>query len=486
MKNIAILSNSLTSGGAERVAGLLSKKLSKSYNVYLFLHDCSVITYDYAGMIVDISVNGEVNEEETIREYKKIYKIDCAISFLVTLNCLNVRTRSGETVILSNRCSIGEIKPYPYRVSNKIKQWYGEADRIVSCSYGAKYDLTQYYGICEEIITPIYNFVDKEKIINNAQEPLSMKVREFVGDSRLILNVGRLDEQKNQTKLLIQFSKLLQDGYNVKLLILGAGYMECRLKELAKKLNIEDKVLFETYCKNPFPYYKAAEIMAFSTDYEGLPNVVLEAMTLGLPVVAVDCLSGPLELIKGSTDYSIRTKGIELCDRGILVEQADTDTIGETAYFAEGMKMLLDNPLLCEDISECEMSFMKNYDNEVILQKWIEVIENTRPTREFPKKHLFSGLDGVRNIIVYGAGGYGRRVMDIILKQNRIYDFLCFAVTDKSENADTVYDIPVYQIEDLLDYRENSIVVVGVSEEFEAEVVSVLEKNNFRYIFSDI
>lgn len=486
MKNIAILSYSLTSGGAERIAGLLSKYLSQKYNVYLFLHDCSVITYDHKGTIIDLSANGEENIEQTLRESKQKYNIDCAISFLIVMNCLNVRTRMGESVILSNRCSFGEVVPFPYGDSNRIKTWYNEADRIISCAHGAKYDLVHNFGINEELITTIYNFIDKNKIINNSMEPLSDRVKEFIGESKLLLNVGRLDDQKNQHKLLIQFADVLRSGYDVKLIILGSGYLENALKAFSDELGISDKVLFETYCKNPFPYYRAADVMAFSTDYEGLPNVVLESMTLGLPVVSVDCLSGPLELIKGCSDYSVRTKKTEICSRGVLVEQAVTDKTGETTYFANGIRLLLDNEELCSEISENQKKYMENYDNRFIFDSWINVIENTQPRMRCSEKHLLNNLDGAKKVIVYGAGVYGKSIMRYLLKQNNNYDLLCFAVSDKTDNPGLIYDIPVYQIDELTEHKNDSKVVIGVSAKFEKEIMDILQNKGFDYIFSDI
>lgn len=486
MKNIAILSYSLTAGGAERIAGLLSKHLSEKYNVYLFLHDSSVITYDYGGTIVDLSANGEENVEQTLRECKQKYKIDCSISFLIVMNCLNIRTKMGESVIISNRCSFGEIVPYPYSNANRIKTWYNDADKIVSCAYGAQYDLIHNFGIDSSIITTIYNFIDKNKILANSEEPLRDDVYSFVGKSKVILNVGRLDEQKNQCKLLVQFAKLIKEEYDVKLIILGSGYMENTLKALAKELGISDKVLFETYCKNPFPYYKMADIMAFSTDYEGLPNVVLEAMTLGLPVVSVDCLSGPLELIKGCHDYSVRTEKVEVCERGVLVQQAYTDRIGETSYLAEGMKKLLDDDEVCRKISINQQKFMESYDNSKIFDSWIEVIENTYPGKKVENKRILSELDNVKKVIIYGAGVYGKTIMRYILSQNISYDLLCFAVTDKKNAPESIYDIPVYQLDELLVHKEDAVVVLGVSTKFEKEMGKNLDKYGFNYIYSNI
>ena len=159
MKNIAILVSSLKSGGAERIAGLLSVYLSKKYNVYLFTGDSKDIVYDYGGTLIDYSVYGFENIYTSIRKLKKEYGIDCAVSFDYAMNLVNIITKESESVIISHRCVHGEMKPYPFRMATKIKRWYGYADRIVSLSYGASADLVESFGVKEDKITTIYNFL---------------------------------------------------------------------------------------------------------------------------------------------------------------------------------------------------------------------------------------------------------------------------------------------------------------------------------------
>lgn len=486
MKNIAILVYSLTAGGAERIAGLLSKYLSQKYKVYLFMYNVNVITYDYEGIIVDCSMNGPDKVEQTLLEMKKKYCIDYTISFAITMNLFNLRTRVNDKIIISNRRAFGEQEDYPYSAFSKMKKWYGEADRIVSCSYGAAYDLIHNYGIDEDIITPIYNFIDKEKIVQKAKLPMKGEILSFAGDSKLILNVGRLEKQKNQHKLLVQFAKLLNEGYDVKLIILGQGSLEKELKNDAKRLGIRDKVWFETYCENPFPYYKLADIMAASTDSEGLPNVVLEAMTLGLPVVSTDCLSGPLELIKGCRDYSKRIEEVEVCERGVLVPKKESDTIGTTAYLADGIKLLLEDQKLCDKISVCQQKYMEDYENSKIFDSWLEAIESTDTNQKIPSREKLDELKSAKKVIVYGAGVFGQSIMKYILTRKWQYELLCFAVTNKQDNPEEIEGIPVYQLDELLKYKEDAMVVIGTSEIYERELKDNLDQYGFHYIFSDL
>ena len=165
MKNIAIISMSLNSGGAERIAGLLSKELSRYYNVYLFLLSIENIMYEYGGTIVDIGQSGPFYEYP-IKKYKEKYQIEVAISFLEIMNFANIRTRGKERVIISERCVQSLIEPPLISQTEKIKRYYNFADEIVSCSEGVKFDLVHNYKV-NNTITTIYNFIDKKNIQNH-------------------------------------------------------------------------------------------------------------------------------------------------------------------------------------------------------------------------------------------------------------------------------------------------------------------------------
>jgi len=484
MKNIAILIWGLRNGGAERAAGLLSKYLSREYNVYLFVIDREPIVYDYGGELVDVSVNGETRILDTVKEYKKKFNIDCAISFLKEMNIINVCTKGNELVIISERCANKETKPFSYGVEARIKRWYNYADKIVAVSYGTEYDLYYNYGIEKGLITTIYNFIDKKKIMKKSCFPIEKDAVSFVGNSKLILNVGRLHEQKNQKKLIRQFAKLVKNGQNVKLIIVGSGNLDRELYQLINELNLNNWVRIIPYNANPFPYYSLASMMVLSSDSEGLPNVLLEALTLGIPVVAVDCLSGPRELLKGCHDYGNRTIGVEICERGILVEKAHSDEIGETDYLANAMAILLDDDTLREKIIQNSYIYMHEYSNERIYMQWINVIEKTKRKKNLLSSQIFPGLEPYvgKKIIIYGAGNYGKLTLACLLECKMESEILCFAVSNKDDNEKTILGIPVYEIGELTEHKEDSVVIVGVSTAHEHQVTEILDGLGFQYI----
>ncbi len=482
MKNIAIMVGSLNGGGAERIAGLLSKRLSCEYNVYLFLLNTNNIVYEYEGTIVNLSINGRDFVRYYVAQYKKKFKVDCAISFLEEMNFINIQTKGKEQVVISERCTPSKQYPlYDYR-NPCIKKLYNYADKIIAVSHGVKYDLIERFGVQRDIITTIYNFINKDAICEKMNMEIKEDILSFVGNSKVVLSVGRLAEQKNQKKLLVQFSKLLREGEDVKLIIVGSGEMHTQLCELVCCLGIIQNVKIVDYMINPFPFFKIATIFALTSDWEGLPNVVLEAMTCGIPVVAVDCLSGPRELLKGSNDYINMIMGIEICEKGILVEQADTDTTGETEYFKSAMKMLLHDENMRNTLVANAKKYMEGYSNEEIGNWWIKTIgENThREYDRFPK--MVDEALVVRKIIIYGAGGIGRLVIEPYLNKENEYELLCFAVSDMKGNSESVCGIPVFEISQLLEHKEDAVVLIGVSEKFRQEVVDTLERYGFKNI----
>lgn len=482
MKNIAIMVSNLYLGGAERAAGLLSKVLSKYYKVYLFLLDTKNAIYDYEGEIVDLQANGEEGLENYITFCKKKYQINCAISVMEMMNFANIETKGQETVI----CTVHNT-PSSLRLSRAgnrgIRDFYHYADQIVSVSDGVSYDLIENYGLSPKLITTIYNFIDKEMICKRASEEIDDAMLSFVGNSKLILNVGRICEEKNQIKLLTQFSLLWQEGENVKLIIIGAdnGY-QSKLEEYIHTLNIEPYVRLIPYTSNPFPYYRLADVFALTSNSEALPTVLFEAMLLRLPIVSVDCFSGPRELLDCNSDYKERINGYKICKNGILVGQYLSDETGKTGYFKEAVKVLLHDAALCSTIVENGQLYMQKFENDIILQQWIDIIEHTYPKAERPPVGLIdTQLLKEKKIIVYGAGLVGRGVMRHFLPRKEQLELLCFAVTQKM-GEDQILGVPVFEIGELAVHKNEALVIVGVSVKYEADVIASIRRYGFRYI----
>ncbi len=234
-KNVAIITWRLSEGGAERIAGLLSKQLEEIYNVYLFIVDVSNIVYDYGGKLVHVGVGGLQYVEYYIDRYKQELSIDCAISFLHECNFYNLRTRHREKVIVSKRCALSPQYPINLCSERCVKEWYPSADAVVAVSEGVRFDLVNNYGLLPEKVYTIYNFIDKQKIHRQAMVPPVLP-NTFPQDAEIIVNIGRLTYQKNQKRLIRQFAGLAKKRPRARLLILGSGELQNEVYNFYKLL----------------------------------------------------------------------------------------------------------------------------------------------------------------------------------------------------------------------------------------------------------
>lgn len=475
MKNIAVIVTSLNSGGAERMAGLLSKELSKLYKVYLFLLSTENIVYEYGGTIVNIGKSIPLYEY-AIRIYKEKYKIDVAISFLEIMNFANIRTKGREKVIISERCVQSLIDPELYGETYRIKRYYHAADRIVACSHGVRHDLIDHYDV-KAPIDVIYNFVNKEKIAEKAKIDLTADVKGFLSGKDYFINVGRLHPQKNQERLIRQFAYFYENiSRDYKLLILGNGELEQLLVNLIDDLGMTDMIKIIPYTDNPFPYIKNAKALILTSHYEGLPNTLLESMVLQCPIIAVDCLSGPRELLTDMEDYAIKIADLRKCERGILVPDAYSDDDLSTLFITEAMSMIVNDLEYVQVVKNNERTYMERYSNKNILNQWETLIEDC-PNRDIhilPKE--FELLNQAGEIVIYGAGYAGKTMY---FRLSRTYHISAFVVTRKQGYEEALFGVPLMEIKDFYDKKEKPTVVIGLGENFQNEVIHNLEEHGF-------
>lgn len=477
MKNIAIIVTSLNSGGAERIAGLLSKKLMKKYNVYLFLLSTENIVYEYGGTIVDIG-QAKPFYEDLILYYKELYSIDIAVSFLEIMNFANIRTKRGERVIISERCVQSLIEPAFEAQRYKIKRYYPFADDIVACSFGVKYDLIRNYDVNNNI-SVIYNFINQDAIKEKATDLIDPDVREFLDGKSFFVNVGRLDRQKNQIRLIEQFELFRKTNKEIKLLIIGSGDLLSELRTKISEKNLEEWVKIIPYISNPFVYIKHARALIVSSHYEGLPNVILEAMAIGCPIVSTDCLAGPRELLDDLYDYSEALEPCMIAKRGILVQDLISEDLLETGYLAQAMSIIAEDDSLCKLLCENQKEYMDKYSNDKIVDQWISVIENPNKSStdifDFDKNNI----DKNKKLFIYGAGVIGTEYFKYL---SSLYHFEGFIITKKQDNNSMYMGIPLYEIEEFCYSPDEVQIIIGVGDNIQDEVVRTLYKHGFKNI----
>lgn len=194
----------------------------------------------------------------------------------------------------------------------------------------------------------IPNAVQVERIRALAEEPVALP--DF-GGYRVVMAMGRLMPEKGFDQLLRAFALVLRTLPQTRLVILGDGPMRGELEELARRLGVDDAILLPGFTLNPYPWISRADVMAVPSRWETFGNVVVEAMALGVPVVATRC-GGPEDIIEDGRD-------------GFLVEAEDTEAL------AGAILRLLSDPRLRDHMGALAEEKAAQFSSEFIARKYL-------------------------------------------------------------------------------------------------------------------
>ena len=193
----------------------------------------------------------------------------------------------------------GKLAQAPRRRAQKFRQirrWYPKADGVIAVSDGVRDDLLNTVGLKGIDVTRIDSGSVSPRALERASEPLDHPWFYTDRDCPVIVTVGRLVPQKDYATLLRAFARVLSER-PAKLVIVGKGREHQVLENLAATLGISRYVDFVGFQENPYPWMARADVFVLSSRWEGLVNVVMEALGLGTPVVSTDCPSGPREIL---------------------------------------------------------------------------------------------------------------------------------------------------------------------------------------------
>ena len=174
---------------------------------------------------------------------------------------------------------------------------------------------------------------------------------------------------------ILAYNKIYKALDNVKLVFLGNGSEKEKLKELVKDLHLEQRVFFLDYDPNAYKYLSRCKVFISSSEYEGLPITILEAMALHVPVVATDCYGGNKEVLTHDYEVDKRIEKEVYGDYGILFPMGDSDAL------ARILLNLMKNKQLQEEYRQRTNNQTK-YNREVILEKWKELLQNNRTVKK--------------------------------------------------------------------------------------------------------
>ena len=313
--NIGLYITALGPGGAERVVSRLSSILHEhGHNVFVIISDTRKIAYPVGGALVDLNLQSSNSvfrklgilwkRVSKLKKIKKEYDLESVISFLDGANIVNVLARVNKShafVSIRNHHS-SEISYYDKRIQFLHKLLMGNIYRraagVICVSKLIASDIHKNYNVSQNLISVLYNPYNTDEILRFSRFPTDQSFKNFKSTKiKLLCSTGRLQHQKGFWHLLKIFSLLNPEQEKLGLVIIGDGEQQKELLGLAKSLRIENSVFFAGYQKNPFPIIAQCDLYILTSLFEGFPNAMVEAMCLGLPIIAADCQSGPREIL---------------------------------------------------------------------------------------------------------------------------------------------------------------------------------------------
>lgn len=384
MKNILFFTHYLVGGGAEKTVVNLAEYMNKTYqDIRAYIG----VVYDDETVHAQLDCVRVLKSRTTpqmskfrklpiiirqISELKKLKKelhIDVCISFLPGADFLNVWSKGKEKIVVSVR------NKESFFVKNYLRKWYikfcyNRSDRIIAISEGVKQDIVEYFGVKQEKVQVIYNPVPQAK----PSEKTSEKFEELYDKKRIVINIGRLTEQKGQKYLLRAFKIAAERVPDAHLVILGTGELEKELADEIHRLQLQNNVTLMGFVYNPMDYVEKAEVFVFSSIVEGFGNVLLEVMRTGKPIISTDCDFGPRELLAPDTDFRKKTNQIEYAEYGVLVPVM-TQEDQSIKMMADAVLQMLGNEQLRADYQKKSAERIKKFEIEQTAKEWFSMLE---------------------------------------------------------------------------------------------------------------
>jgi N-acetylgalactosamine-N,N'-diacetylbacillosaminyl-diphospho-undecaprenol 4-alpha-N-acetylgalactosaminyltransferase len=374
---LLIFINTLQSGGAERVVSPLLEHLRSDFEIHLALYT-NIVDYSIPAEIKILDLKQPLNQNRFLRFLKipgqsyKVYSyckknnINISVAFLYRPCYINALMKSlwrykGKVIMCerTHQTTMQQSHSAIYRMFTKfmVRFSYKRADLVLANSYAMQTDLIENFRI-KTPVKVIYNPIDLGFIRSHIDEKPAFV---FENDTFYFINVGGFRKEKNHLLLLQAF--FIMKNLPCKLLIVGGGIMEEGLKQKVSDFGMRDKVVFCGWDNNPFMYVNRSNCFVLSSDVEGFPNVLIEALACGKPVISTDCSSGPRELLAPSTDLHHRAiNNYEIGEYGILTP------VNDVIALAAAMKRMYEDAALRKQFEEKAKGRAEQFDVDEIKQ----------------------------------------------------------------------------------------------------------------------
>jgi glycosyltransferase involved in cell wall biosynthesis len=350
------------SGGAERQLLMLASYLAEKNNeVYVIALSSNIICFEYSKRIklVDLAKDECKNKTKIISRFKllrkKLYEIepDITVHFWyqsVYFASLMDRKKIGK-IVFSERGDPGD-KEYAGLLGIIRRLTIHCVSGFVFQSDGAR----DFFG---------KKVRDRSIVIHNPVSVPQDQISEPCKNrDNIIVTVGRLHPQKNHKLLIEAFQEVSFDFPNYELLIYGEGEKRKELQELIEKIGLTNKVFLMGTRKDIYNAIYPASIFVLSSDFEGMPNVLMEAMALGVPCISTDCKpGGARELIKNEIN-------------GLIVP------INDKLALEKAIRRMLEDPAFAERLAEKAQDITSTHSKNEIFQKWDRFLQTIATEKE--------------------------------------------------------------------------------------------------------
>jgi glycosyltransferase involved in cell wall biosynthesis len=354
VKKLIIVTRNMKAGGAERVISQLTNRFSEIgiqctivtiENEEVFYHIKSAVKVHAIGKKSNNSYIDKILKYREVRRYVKNKKPDIVLALPEEIGIFVIPALLNTNI--------------PVVVSERSNPWvmpWKKATRLMRKLF---YPLASGFIFQTEQAASFFSpKIRKKSVILPNPLDLSLIPKPWEGERRKeIIGAGRLVKEKNLPLLINAFAKFYDSHQDYVLIIYGEGSLKAELMSLAESVLPQNAYCFPGRVPDLLERMRGAAMFVLSSDFEGMPNVVIEAMAMGIPVISTNCPSGgPAELIEDGKN-------------GLLVP------VGDTISLCMAMHKIAKSKELAYELSKNALEIKNRLDSIVVAEKWREYLD---------------------------------------------------------------------------------------------------------------
>ncbi len=280
-----------------------------------------------------------------------------------------------KSVELKNKTLLNKLLRICFKTS------FNKLNKLICISKAIKEDLITNCEYRLDNLKVIYNPHDLHEIRHKSLEPITDPVEKKLFSGNVILFLGRLSHQKSPWHLIKSFYLLEKKNKDVKLVFVGDGVKEVidYCHHLLSKYDLTDKVIFLGRKSNPYTYLAQSNLLALSSLYEGTPNVIVESICLGIPIVSSNCTEGIIELMSNKK-IVVKEENVAV-ESGIITPNfykgdlsipSNDEIISEEKHFSNALLEILNTDKFKNEIKNNKDKLLDKFDVSKVAEEYLQ------------------------------------------------------------------------------------------------------------------